>query len=373
LPFTKKVWVPGEKIPATELNRIETGIDDVYDQAVELSANKTFDDGIEIPYNVKLIRSVAGVSKAEIYLDASGKLLLVVPSGAGFDFKKVTGEVAPLTLKNINGIPPDAHAYNHMRGGSDRVAREADIAIDVNGDGDYTTLAAGLAALSDGDSVFIAKGTFSEVGNFTISENDVTIRGAGFSTQLDFTSTSQPGIIVTGDRVKISDLIMANGNYIGTVNLLQVSAEHFEAHRLFLETNKRALSLQSGKSFGKIFDCFISGLSSPVAGIQAYDRHLIKGCQILGFPLGIDLQGDGNEVDDCILIGASKVSGTGVDITGDYNTITGTILHKWQYPFLANAGADENFINKCIAKSYATFFNDSGGANTESRNTKDSV
>jgi hypothetical protein len=81
--------------------------------------------------------------------------------------------------------------------------------VDAAGDGDYTTLAAALAAASAGDALFVKNGTYA--GGVTISLDGVTLRGEsrdGAVIQSPLSST--PAITVTGDDV-IIDSVTVDG------------------------------------------------------------------------------------------------------------------------------------------------------------------
>ena len=77
------------------------------------------------------------------------------------------------------------------------------IIIDVNGNGDYTTIEDGLEAAEDGDLVRIWDGTYVEY-NLTI-EDQIIVRGNGTSTVVN-ASWEGHGFIVEHDYVEISHL-----------------------------------------------------------------------------------------------------------------------------------------------------------------------
>ncbi|MDP7589744.1 MAG: right-handed parallel beta-helix repeat-containing protein, partial [Candidatus Poseidoniia archaeon] len=78
-----------------------------------------------------------------------------------------------------------------------------EIVVDVNGNGDYTTIEDGLEAAEDGDLVRIWNGTYVEY-NLTI-EDQIIVRGNGTSTVVN-ASWEGHGFIVEHDYVEISHL-----------------------------------------------------------------------------------------------------------------------------------------------------------------------
>ena len=125
------------------------------------------------------------------------------------------------------------------------------IIIDVNGNGDYTTIEDGLEAAEDGDLVRIWDGTYVEY-NLTI-EDQITVRGNGTSTVVN-ASWEGHGFIVERDYVEISHLKVessANGSipegpwyaYFSGVFVNDNPAAHLYLESLTLEGNYVGLAV----------------------------------------------------------------------------------------------------------------------------------
>jgi len=210
MTFVKKLWVTAEKISATELNRIETGIDDWYNQNVSDVDNiKMFEDALVIDKNpngarIELmdgvdLRGVIGIEAAKgMYIDSLGGSVKCLDS---------SGSTENVDLGSINGVVVENHHLRHMHGGSDYITKGAQII--VGPDGDYATLQLALAAAVSGDKIYIEPGAYEITSNITISTNNLTIIGSGNHTELNAPAGLTYTIDIAGDNIVFENMAVS--------------------------------------------------------------------------------------------------------------------------------------------------------------------
>ena len=351
MAFTKKTWVPGEKISAANLNRIETGIDDVYNQNVILEGDKLFDNALIVDYNpnsAKLIMSPGGVDKAKFEVTTSGVDIItsgIVKFSRASQLLAPPSYVAPLELKTINAVIPEAHASRHMFGGADFVARAADIIVDAGGDGDYTTLAAAVAACSVGDVIHVKKGSYTE----TISSipANVTIIGSGNETIITLSSTT---FTVNNDFCTIANLKLK-----GSISILMtISSDKCLIFGVELEgigSGTDGIRIQSGNKFNKIVGCTIINADSEAIEVLG-DFNTVIGCNVIdgvaNTYYGIYLNGDGNKALYNIVEATTSAGAAGVvcGSSAELCIVEGNTVTAGYYGIGLVAGA-----NECVVKA----------------------
>lgn len=201
-----------------------------------------------------------------------------------------------------------------VAGGSDFSA-----VVDAAGNGDYTTLAAALAAASAGDAIFIKNGTYA--GGITISLDGVTIRGEsrdGVVIQSPADSVT-PAVTVSGNKVTLDGLKVdgrrdlqtsAGADDVGNQSYsgIYVTGDDVTIHKVWVfEQRGMGIVGASGADRGTVLNCRVENRatngSSAVAGAYSYGvlvtgttaRWQVLNSLITGWSQGVGLWYGANE------------------------------------------------------------------------------
>lgn len=214
MTFTKKTWNPSDKILTTDLNRIETGIDDIYAQNMNFQGHKTFVEEIGVTGSGNKVKfDIGSTSKCEIAIDDSFNSVSFrqySASNDSFMFYSPTGSLGDVALKTINGVYLEKHADRHKNGGDDAIIRTPTVVVapTVSG-GDFTNLRQAVFDLRNtGGTIYVREGIYDE-GSTSISVNsNISIIGAGIGTNIVFSGNGC--LIGNCERWSVSNLKITN-------------------------------------------------------------------------------------------------------------------------------------------------------------------
>lgn len=165
MAFSKKTWDNSDIIPAADLNRIETGIDDIYNLNVTLEGIKTVDGDMELMNsnisNKTLYITKSGVKKGEILVDNNSDFLFKEYDGNGFQFINEQGSLQNVICGIVNDIIVEDHKGNHRDTSLDYLPIAADLVVDINGNGDYDNLPDAITNIGSGRCIYVKDGVYS--------------------------------------------------------------------------------------------------------------------------------------------------------------------------------------------------------------------
>jgi len=199
-----------------------------------------------------------------------------------------------------------------------------------DGSGDFTDIQTAIDALpSTGGEVFVKEGTYNIDTEITIPNDDITIRGAGFSTNINGTANIDIFSVsaktrVTFDRLRFTD----SSNTI------------------------TAIDISGASSFCKIFNCIFSSMFARAINIAGTD-HLVQDnvCDSSGTH-GISISGSRNRILNNISTGAAN--GNGILVAGDstFSIIRGNIFTSNSLNgILLGAGSDNSIVEGNVCSS----------------------
>ena len=162
---------------------------------------------------------------------------------------------------------------NCVASNNDLDASQYDRVVDPGGTGTDTTIASAITAASAGDSIFIAKGTYSE--NITIDKS-LVIDGAGVYSTIISGATGSPTITInsTVNDVQIKHLTITNAGNASTDDdihkLTGGTGSRYLFEDLYIHDGYRGIIMNSG-TYATVTNCFV--FSTFNDGINILSDH----------------------------------------------------------------------------------------------------
>jgi len=364
MAFVKKNWVPYEDIEATELNRLEVGIDEIYDLAVTLGGNKQFDDHIALSQAEQvgkaLYITLAAAAKGELGVDAALTYALLAKEygGEGFKFEDSLGGIIEVELGTINDIILEAHGGRHNAAGvgGDLLGRAADIIVDKGGNGDYLTLEAALAAASNGDAIYVKPASTAYGSTGIVSAlNDIYIFGEGPWSRINF-STTTARMILNGNRVRLSNMNIQAPLSNPAHYAIELNGPDSIIEDCLIVSNQNGLYI--GDDYGRAnrLDVIESGVGGQNGIVADSDYSMVTNCNIEGFPqngivVGAGVRGNiicRNTID------SPTPNNYGLILSGDEAIANGNLILNGTNGVLISVGANDNLLHGNVVKLYST-------------------
>ena len=210
MAFVKKVWAPGEDITAAEMQNIEDGLDDIYNQIHTFSGKKTFQDNVYIARadaaGKELIIEDTGTPALEGYMYSGAGIAIGIAQKGSFPTRfETSGSLAEIVAGMINSMYVENHAARHngpaLAIGADPVLQAATIIVDQNGKGDYTDFRDAVTHAGSTDYIYVREGEYYG-SDIVLVDSKLTIIGAGPGTIIHNNMT------VYGDYFYMSNLKM---------------------------------------------------------------------------------------------------------------------------------------------------------------------
>jgi len=308
VPYTKKTWSPGDRILDADMNNMEGGLDDIFNQAITFTGVKKFTDPAflgnaqTLGKGARLSRSGFPTHTKDILTGAGMSFLFSEDSEFGFRFESPLGTLGNMSCGPINDVLLQLHAARHMTGGADEIAKMADIVVDLNGKGDYETLADAASAGSVNDVIYMREGSYIEDESITLKEA-MTLIGSGYATTIGFSSPSY-ALQSTSNYVRLLDFryknaslpITLTGDYclidrctIHQADGVQIEGEYNRVGSLFVDgTVDNVLSVKGNFNTIKNLIAFgggptiIEGNYNKISGFQLWGTDIHKGISVLG-------------------------------------------------------------------------------------------
>jgi len=377
MSFAKKNWNTAEAIPATELNRIETGIDNVYNQNVDIAGIKIFNNAVRIK-NAEIadkgLYILSGTTKAgEIVSHANYVAIIRNLLGDTIRFQGTSGAIGLLT-GTFNGVTIEGHKSRHKKGGADLMPNEPNMIVDpVAGKGDYQTITAALAAASGGDFIYVKNGTYAEAGPHTIPTS-VTLMGQ-----------SRENVILQCNKINMPNYYGRIRNMTLDHNTTTVGAfVNITEHRNILDgvkilnADKESILINSTVGECQIKNCSIiysgatAALFYPIEIINGYSNLIVNNylsSQSQWVNAMILLGGTGNIAANNIVVGSNVNNVHGIDMTDIGNMIVGNIIRDTWYAGVVDTGSTYGLMHSNIGiNSHGGFFNDGDATNIFNNN-----
>ena len=377
MSFTKKTWITAEVIPATELNRIETGIDDAYDQDTEFIGTKLFENDLYIKNAEQVDKALyllySSVKSGEIKAHASYGAIIKDLVGSGIRFKDIAGTVGILA-GSWNGVVPESHFSRHRRAGVDAVCITPDIIIDAAGKGDYATVQAALSACVGGEAVLVKNGTYSPGVNLNIPSSVHLYGQSREDTIINLTATQK--LLLSNNYGKLSNITVQKLTGGSTGSLVDVTANRCSLCDVNVVNNYgHGVYIFTGTGYNKMQGC---NINADIASGSLYPLW-IRG--INHIIVGNNIHGGSTNVDDVVyiegsrhVIAANKISGLnavnvgGITIDGSYIRAFANIIADTYYP--GNVAGSYNIFHGNLADYATNNFIDSGVGNIVTDNKK---
>jgi hypothetical protein len=328
MSFTKKTWAVADIISAVELNRIEQGVEDIYNQAVTMLGIKSFQRDVILSQSdiagKALYCSTLGVAQSSLGATTTRGILFKEYLGGGFRFEDSVGALNSIQCGIINGVTPESHRSRHRS--ADNLAIAADIVVDAAGNGDYTTVSAAIAVVTAGQCIFIKTGDYTENAAITIPANvhltgciDSILTMVGANSNIVMLESS----IVSNFRLKsTTHTSMTEGLIYSDTHYCMISNMYIEASTYgilykkgfmrivnnYIESVYTGIYCDSAASYQAIIDSnyiYITGTNNAAGGITGQYSYCI--------------------ITNNIVVGAYNTVGFGIGHIGgtNYNMISG--------------------------------------------------
>ena len=154
------------------------------------------------------------------------------------------------------------------------------IVVDVNGNGDYTTIQDGIDNASDGDTIYVWNGTYNEVN--TIATDNITIVGNGTSqTILDSDGTGNKIFDISSNNTTLKDMALTDSG------LIEIAIYLGDGLNNLTVDNVEIYNVEKGFVFGDdvenisiigVYVHDLSGFGSQALGIGSCTNMLVDGC-----------------------------------------------------------------------------------------------
>jgi len=305
MTYTPTVWAPGNRIMTSDaplgapfnINRIENGIDDIYNNAMTFLKNKKFINGIRLTEATGYIEQQ--LTAAERY-----RLRVLADSNSAvFDDRLNLG--LPLQfddkveLSTINSVAPELHGTRHNRGGVDYTPQFADVIVSVaGGGGEFNNIASAISVLSVGEVLMIRDGTFTCTGSITMPAKS-TLIGQGDNTLIDF-SNGSINFNSSFNDITVRDIAIRN-SYNSVISVISLSGNNILLDNVKVNTNYVGVSL--GGSYDMMKDCRIysTGLGVCAGAELIGTNNRIIGCLVDNFYHGVSINSNGSIVSGNLL------------------------------------------------------------------------
>jgi len=213
MAFSKKTWVSANNISAAEMQNIEDGLDDLFNNNMTINGEKTFLKTLWITNcetstkDLKVEDSSAPTLNGTFYT-YSGISLGIQQSGGLSTRILQNGSLGNFVTRLVNDVYPQLHGMRHSprgSGGGDVVPRATMYIVDPSGKGDFLNLNTAIAATANHDILYVRAGNYSS----PVSVYARVIIGEGYTTHITLGDVSN--CIINNCKVNI------NGNIIDTL------------------------------------------------------------------------------------------------------------------------------------------------------------
>jgi parallel beta-helix repeat protein len=196
--------------------------------------------------------------------------------------------------------------------------------VDINGNGDYTSIIDAINNAKTTDSIEIKEGVYKE--NSIVVNKKLTIIGeSSDGTIIDF--NGETGFILSSTDVDISNLKLTNaGKYA-----IQVitGSDACRISDCIIDKYGADTAIFIGAPYVVVSNCNISGLESTGIGINMpQSNNIVRGCTIQGFDVGImaSINAHDNEILDCNIV--SNEVGIDIRINSHDNIVSECNLYS---------------------------------------------
>jgi hypothetical protein len=352
MAFTKKVWVSGGNIPYTDLNRLEVGVNDIYNIAVTLNGHKTFGSNLShiAASSYKISFKAAAASRSYIHSPSSTAIQFDQEASYTnpFRFESPIGTLANLELKDINSIAIESHAARHKNGGADTLIRTPNIVVALSGQGgDYTSLSAAIAASVIGDVIYVREGVYYESGIIT-PKNNTTIIGSGWRTIIELNSTSAR-FNMTGSGVVMRNFTIRNTVYTDANYLVEISGSYVVLDDIYVISRLHGIRTTGTKIWIK--NCLVENTmgSTDVRGIMLSGYGcFVTACRTFNFFLGISMTTSRHIVSNNDIQGYGGGAGLQLFSTANYCVMSNNRVRSHFTSLILDSG-----VTRCISNGLA--------------------
>jgi len=346
MAYVKKTWNPGDHINAADLNNIESGLDDLFNQSITLTGHKKF-TGVVRP-------KTPNVSDIKIQLAAANRLQMYGAAAVWCAvFDEISGSSLPVLfdndvfLKTINDVYPELHKTRHLYAGADKLLRAPDIIVAQSGEGgDFIDVASAISTMSAGEVLMIREGIYNISGDIAPPARS-TIMGANEYTIVQFSTNH--GINSTQDGIRIMNLFAKNAS-ITSGYVVSLSGDNCLVDNVRIDTWHAALGLSGTGSIAR--DCRFNNIKASPAvysiGLSGADHKVID-CKAYNVHSGISVGANRAIVIGCEFIGmgtSGAMRGIYLRNAGSKSLIEDNIIESFGYSIFNERLSGGNHIVK---------------------------
>jgi parallel beta-helix repeat protein len=197
------------------------------------------------------------------------------------------------------------------------------IVVDINGNGDYTTIQEAITNASATDIILIQEGTYIE--NNLVVDKKINIVGESSSTTI-IDCNGENGLILQSKHVEISNLKIINAKEYAIQLPMQGGFSRIESCNIIKSTSGIGIWIQSPSNV--ISDCELIG-KQPAIGVQIRrDRSIVEDSTLQGFDVAIlvTLNSYLHEIKNCNIF--NNNFGIDIRLSSYSNTITGCNIYS---------------------------------------------